>query len=128
MPIDSNGVTDMFLPSPWDQTTVNSKCLQRFGVAPDVYYPKVYFGSSSNHSWLLRWTTNIVFSNGDLDPWQTGAVTYLTGIPDIVAFNMTDAAHHLDLRTPNPADPQSVIDGRSIEKRTIETWIANYKL
>jgi len=63
-----------------------------------------------------------VFSNGSLDPWQAGSV--LASInPNLVAFVMQGAAHHLDLRTPNPADPPQVVTGRLTEKALIQKWL-----
>lgn len=40
---------------------------------------------------------------------------------------MDDSAHHLDLREPNPNDPQDVIIGRNIEKLWIQKWIREYQ-
>jgi lysosomal Pro-X carboxypeptidase len=38
-----------------------------------------------------------------------------------------DGAHHLDLRTPNIDDPESVIEARNIERMWIKKWIDEYK-
>jgi hypothetical protein len=51
--------------------------------------------------------TNIIFSNGQLDPWSAGGVLKQVS-PDVVILYLLNAAHHLDLRTPNPADDISV--------------------
>ena len=42
--------------------------------------------------------------------------------PDVVAFLQRGAAHHLDLRTPNPADPEDVRTGRAMARAAIVRW------
>ena len=50
------------------------------------------------------------FSNGKLDPWHAGGL--LVNISDtVVSYMIDNAAHHLDLRSPHPADPPSVVIG-----------------
>lgn len=44
-----------------------------------------------------------------------------------IALFIKDSAHHLDLRLPNNADPDSVKDARNIEMTEIKKWIADYK-
>jgi len=44
-----------------------------------------------------------------LDPWSAGGVLVnVSTASDLIAFWMSDSAHHLDLRLPNPVDPASV--------------------
>ncbi len=63
-------------------------------------------------------SSNIIFSNGDLDPWRAGGV--LTPVNDrIVVRLIKGGAHHLDLRSPNPADPQDLTDARTLFTTTI---------
>ena len=48
--------------------------------------------------------SNIIFSNGELDPWHAGGV--MDKINDSVkTLYIGDSAHHLDLRLPHPQDP-----------------------
>ena len=62
--------------------------------------------------------SNIIFSNGDLDPWRAGGV--LTPInDDIVVRLIKGGAHHLDLRSPNPADSQDCTEARLFFGATI---------
>lgn len=70
-------------------------------------------------------TSNIIFSNGQLDPWSTGGVTQNVSAATTVII-IAQAAHHLDLRTPNPLDPQPVIDARTLETSIIQGWINEY--
>lgn len=56
-------------------------------------------------------TSNIIFSNGELDPWQAGGVTFEVSNETTVLY-IEKSAHHLDLRLPNPADPATVTEAR----------------
>jgi len=69
--------------------------------------------------------SNIIFSNGELDPWHAGGVTYNVSNATI-ALVIKDSAHHLDLRLPNPLDPTSLAEARMIETATITNWITEY--
>ena len=61
-------------------------------------------------------------SNGDLDPWSAGGVTY--NISDtLVALIIPDGAHHLDLRAATAFDPPDVVAVRATEVKLIGNWI-----
>jgi len=45
---------------------------------------------------------------------------------EIEILTMVGAAHHLDLRLPNAADPLGVVNGRAQETTIIKQWIAEY--
>lgn len=57
------------------------------------------------------------------DPWSVGGIkgTINHNIP---TYFLEGSAHHLDLRTPNPADPTSVKDVHQSEITVIKYWIA----
>ncbi|CAN8010443.1 unnamed protein product [Ixodes pacificus] len=117
MPMCSNGKTDMFFDNPWIIENVTAKCQQKFGLTPDVDKAALIFGGKN-----ISAASNIIFSNGDLDPWSAGGV--LTNLSDsLIALYMTEAAHHLDLRSSNPADPESVVAARKVEKMYIKKWL-----
>jgi hypothetical protein len=70
--------------------------------------------------------SNIIFSNGELDPWAAGGVT-LTVNKDLPAINISKAAHHLDLRLPNEVDQGTPVEAaRNQEIATLEEWIQAY--
>ncbi|CAB9510327.1 Lysosomal Pro-X carboxypeptidase [Seminavis robusta] len=85
--------------------------------------------------------SNIVFSNGLLDPWMAGGVN----VPDIsssselpmydgpmvrpigkdmIALIIEFGGHHTDLMYSNEKDPECVTKAREIEKQYIAKWIA----
>eukprot|EP01017_Pseudomicrothorax_dubius_P007948 TRINITY_DN12562_c0_g1_i2.p1 TRINITY_DN12562_c0_g1~~TRINITY_DN12562_c0_g1_i2.p1 ORF type:complete len:101 (+),score=31.57 TRINITY_DN12562_c0_g1_i2:65-367(+) len=79
-----------------------------------------YMGGERTSEFLSY--SNIFFANGDLDPWSAGSPleTISSSLP---AYVIHDAAHHLDLRPPNSADPQSVVEARNLEQTWIKKWI-----
>ncbi|XP_066291726.1 lysosomal Pro-X carboxypeptidase-like [Branchiostoma lanceolatum] len=121
-PICSDGVNDMFPAIPWDLVAFSQACYQRWKVRPRPYWAVTeYWGRN------ISAASNIIFSNGDLDPWSAGCV--LKSLSDsLIAIVMEDAAHHLDLRPSNPADPPSVLKARAQEADIIEKWIQEYHL
>ncbi|CAH8550302.1 unnamed protein product [Schistosoma margrebowiei] len=122
-PMCASGPVNIMPPLNWDLNSFSISCQNRFGVSPRVEWPKVEFWSKSVHT-----ITNIIFSNGEIDPWSALSITNNSYVPFATVINISDAAHHLDLRTPNPADPQSVIKAREIEKQKIIQWIKEWKI
>ncbi|ROT76904.1 hypothetical protein C7M84_004489 [Penaeus vannamei] len=121
MPFCYDGVNDFFEPADWNFEEYAENCHQKWGVYPrPMMAPKIYGGKE------LSAASNIVFSNGNLDPWSTGGV--LWNVSDsVVSVIIPEGAHHLDLRGSNPNDPESVIDARRVEKEFIKTWINEYR-
>lgn len=76
---------------------------------------------------IFRYASNIVFSNGLMDPWSGGGVLRAPN-DQITVILIPDTAHHLDLRAANSADPPSVVAARQIELNEIRKWLgsANY--
>ncbi|XP_067890018.1 lysosomal Pro-X carboxypeptidase isoform X1 [Heterodontus francisci] len=121
MPSCSDGVNDMFEPVPWDFQLFSDNCKKDWGLRPRPdWITTVYGGKNiSSHS-------NIVFSNGGLDPWASGGVT--KSISDtLVAIIIPEGAHHLDLRSRNDKDPVSVRKARALEVEHIKKWIEEAK-
>jgi hypothetical protein len=71
-------------------------------------------------------SSNIVFSNGKLDPWYRNGVLSAPNAA-VHAVLMRGAAHHLDLRAAHSADPQDVKEARESHKRHIKRWIAQHQ-
>jgi len=72
--------------------------------------------------------TNIVFSNGELDPWREGGLNKnVTADGSGIALFIEKGAHHLDLRLPQDNDPSFLIEARDIEMTHIKKWIDEYQ-
>jgi lysosomal Pro-X carboxypeptidase len=69
-----------------------------------------------------RGVTNIVFSNGQLDPWSVFGV--LEDVSDtVVAVIIPDGAHHLDLMYSRPDDSNELRAARQTIMRHVLQWI-----
>jgi hypothetical protein len=70
----------------------------------------------------IQTASNIVFSNGMLDPWSAAGV--LQSLTDsVVAVQLPTGGHHLDLFFPTADDPPEAIHARQIEEMHIRKWI-----
>lgn len=75
--------------------------------------------------WFVHLTvTNVVFSNGRLDPWsEMGVVDQQQAGPGVSVIMMDQAAHHLDLFFEHPLDPPDVLNARKVEMHMVEAWV-----
>jgi len=121
MPFCYDGTNDMFEPAPWDLEVYSKECEEVWGLAG---VPQPALANSLYGGRNLVSASNIVFSNGLLDPWSSGGVLK-SSEKGVVAIIIPEGAHHLDLRGSNPADPVSVIQARKQERAYIEKWIKN---
>jgi lysosomal Pro-X carboxypeptidase len=121
MPMCSEpGPNNMFLAMPWDFAAYSENCYLQFGVTPQEYLVEMEYGGKN-----ISAISNIVFSNGHLDPWSGGGV--LESISSsLVAVVIHDGAHHLDLRSATPHDPSDVLAARKLEEQHISQWIKNH--
>ncbi|KAL0972661.1 hypothetical protein UPYG_G00192550 [Umbra pygmaea] len=121
MPMCTDGIQDMFEPQEWNFKAFSDECQALFGVRPRANWAETVYGGLDIHS-----HSNIVFSNGALDPWSGGGVT--RNISDtVVAIVIPDGAHHLDLRFNNEYDPHSVLSARAQEVEFFKLWIKQAK-
>lgn len=118
MPMGRDGVRDMFWPQPWNQTAAIAACERQWGVRPRVTWADTTFGGRR-----LRAASNIVWSNGDLDPWARLGVTESLST-SLRAVVIEGGAHHLDLFWSHPDDIESVRRAREIELDLVADWIA----
>jgi len=118
MPMSTDGIDDMFWPSPWNLTAFQEGCQHRWGGAiTRASWAVIQFGGRN-----IGAGSNIVFSNGLLDPWHGGSILKPPS-PGIVVLNISGAPHHFDLRSSNPEDPPSVIAARQVEVDNIWYWV-----
>ncbi|KAK3236559.1 hypothetical protein CYMTET_53306, partial [Cymbomonas tetramitiformis] len=109
---------DMMWPfQPFNLTASTIQCQEQWGVSPQADWATT--GLSGKN---IAAASNILFSNGALDPWSLGGVTY--NVSDALPTLMiTSGAHHLDLMFSNPQDPADVIWARKRELQVIRQWI-----
>lgn len=121
-PLGSNGVDDIFNYNPWDLKSWNESCQEAYGSKTRLAWENVNYGLYTNIKAQLRYASNIIFSNGDKDPWSYGGI--MTDLNEkLFVIIIENASHHMDLRSPNKDDPQSVIDARGQEISIIKYWI-----
>ena len=115
-----------FVPTPADVPDVEAACEDRFGgVETRPNWLRDAFGDGRDLVANLR---NVVFTDGDKDPWKVG------GVPDdaqqlsidgsVVHVLIEDAAHHQDLHFPDPSDSPGVVAARALEFDHISRWVA----
>jgi hypothetical protein len=69
--------------------------------------------------------SNVYLSNGALDPWSSSGFTTAPNPTMPVGFAY-QAAHHLDLRAPNPADGPWIQVVRDAERDAMLSWVAEW--
>ena len=120
-PLCSDGVRDMYYESSWDVKSMEEICEKTWGAKPDLSRVKLQYGDRD-----ISENSNIVFTNGDMDPWSGGGV--LHDISDsIVAINIERGAHNSDLLFSHEQDLPSVKAAREKEKFYIQLWIKKWK-
>lgn len=83
-----------------------------------------HFNNNQCVNVLCSYASNIVFSNGLLDPWSGGGVLR-SKTDKITIIIIPDAAHHLDLRAAHPNDPGTVQNARNMERMEIKKWLSS---
>jgi lysosomal Pro-X carboxypeptidase len=115
----------MFWVAPWDLNAAIAGCQQQYsGTTPRPFAAALAYGARA----ALPAASNLILSNGRLDPWSSGGVTApVPGAPPSVLVLLIDeAAHHLDLRAADPADPAPVAAARSAEDQAMLGWLREH--
>ncbi|XP_076236780.1 lysosomal Pro-X carboxypeptidase [Calliopsis andreniformis] len=121
MPMCTNGINDMFEPKPWNFDDYSKDCMKQFSVKPQPNLVCEQYGCTD-----LSTVTNIIFSNGLLDPWTSGGVVRNLSA-SAIAIIIPESAHHLDLRSSDANDPYSVVLARKYHRFFIKKWIKEYR-
>lgn len=125
MPMSSSQETSMFPAFEFNYSSYQEGCWESFQVIPRPRWITTEFGGHDIETTLKMFGSNIIFSNGLLDPWSGGSV--LKDISDtIVALVTKEGAHHLDLRASTPDEPDWLVDQRETEIEFIKDWIDSY--
>ncbi|RZF36988.1 hypothetical protein LSTR_LSTR004676 [Laodelphax striatellus] len=120
MPICMDGKQDFFEPSPWNLGEYVNDCKKNLKMSTRPYMIAKLFGGKN-----LESVSNIIFSNGLLDPWAGGGVLKNVS-KSTIAVLLPSAAHHLDLRATNDLDPPSVRMARQFYKKIFRKWISDF--
>lgn len=117
----------MFLPQPWNPDEFAADCA-KMGLKPQFDFILDSFGGRNVNLDFMH-ASNIIFSNGDLDPWRAGGVMEgtLKNNKDVIVRLIKGGAHHLDLREPNEKDPADLTAARTDFTKAIQGWIDAYK-
>ncbi|XP_075435176.1 dipeptidyl peptidase 2 [Ascaphus truei] len=118
----SNNITDMFPAIPFTDTVREHYCFNRWQVRSRLDWLKTEFGGTD-----LKTGSNIIFSNGALDPWANcGVKNNLSST--LIGINILGAAQQLDLRSHNPVDSEAVRNARNLEADIIFRWVKQTKV
>ncbi|WCJ32073.1 Lysosomal Pro-X carboxypeptidase [Euphorbia peplus] len=127
MPMASSKDSSMFPAYDFDFASYQEGCQKDFGVLPRPTWITTQFGGHDIKSVLEKFGSNIIFSNGLLDPWSGGSV--MQNISEtVVALITEEGAHHIDLRAATPEDPDWLVMQRLTEMELIKGWISDYNL
>ncbi|ALC38629.1 CG2493 [Drosophila busckii] len=120
MPFCANSSDTMYRTSTWNLKEYSDKCFKKFQLTPKPYDIVLRYGGRN-----LEAASNIIFSNGLLDPWSGGGVLQAPN-SEVHVIILPEGAHHLDLRSSHSADPPSVKDAREKEAAIIKQWIEKF--
>ena len=118
---DGNG---FFVESESQISQVEAACQRRYpGIVTRPLWMLKAYGSGAD---IVKHTSNVIFSDGDKDPWSIGGVPMNSSSADGSSFHLyiTDSAHHQDLRFSDPLDSASLQTARIIEQEAIARWIS----
>lgn len=120
MPKCANGSTDMFMPKKWDFKAFSADCYKKFKVFPREKSAIAEYGA-----WKFDSISNVIFSNGLMDPWSGGGVL-LTQNALVNVVIIPDGAHHIDLRADHPDDIKNARSARKFYILKFKEWINTY--
>ena len=122
-PVGTTNVTDVFPPYPWNSDAQVAYCTAKYGVYPRTDWVAINYGMSPLNAEVLKYASNIMFTDGQLDPWLYGCVKS-TSNPNLQVMIMRDSAHADDMHFATPQDPPDVITARLLEIQMIQAWIS----
>jgi lysosomal Pro-X carboxypeptidase len=105
--------------------SASQTCQQLYQVQPNPRWAEQRWGGfhiGDGHTGV----TNLIWSNGGLDPWHGGGfLRPFENTDELHWFFLPEGAHHLDLRGPHPADPANVTATRAAQETILRGWIEN---
>ena len=73
MPFSCPKPACMFPESEWNEKEMTASCEATYGMTPQYDWAFTYFGGKNPKKDFMK-ASNIIFSNGTLDPWHAGGV------------------------------------------------------
>lgn len=110
---------DMYWDDPWDGDAVAQQCFDQYGFYPDRRHFTLSYGTPAD--WA-RDASNIVWSQGEYDPWRGGGLVDDLN-ESLIAVVIPEAAHHLDFFFSHENDTDAVIAARELEMAHVRKWI-----
>ena len=126
-PIGSNNVTDMFPPGPWTVSALAEGCRASFPFVrtEPEYLPKKYGLYHTEH--LPRYTSNILWTYGTLDPWATMGLSKSLS-KDLQVLWVPNGTHCSDAEASNPAvDTTAMVDARKRQTVILMDWVDQFR-
>lgn len=117
----TNGESDMFWQRKISLADIHAHCQAQWNVTPADTWIRASYGDAQ-----LRGVSNIVLSNGMLDPWSAAGVAEVPKGSKVTVLPIADGAHHLDLFFTRPEDPSSVTEARKIEVAHMRQWVDEF--
>jgi len=115
---------DMFWYSPWNATDAAQGCYDEYSIETRQLWAEVNYGGKK--PFISGSVGNIVFSNGQLDPWRGGGIQGINDTKNnIYSIIVPDSGHHIDLFFSNVNDTDAIRNARQFELDQITKWIAN---
>ncbi|PRQ48301.1 putative lysosomal Pro-Xaa carboxypeptidase [Rosa chinensis] len=125
MPMSSSRDRSMFQTYDYNFSSFQEWCWKQFNVKPRPTWITTEFGGHDIKATLKNVGSNIIFSNGLLDPWSGGSV--LQNVSEsIVALVTEEGAHHIDLRFSTKGDPEWLVEQRESEIKLIQGWLDHF--
>lgn len=116
---------DFALPSFFQQEFADM-CMKTYGVVPKWNYALDQFGGRKPEVDFAA-ASNIIWSNGEGDPWSNGGILENIGAEHKV-LSVRDGAHHYDLKTPDETtDTAYVKEVRAKEVKYIDQWLTDWQ-
>ncbi|XP_074301234.1 uncharacterized protein LOC141632602 [Silene latifolia] len=112
----------MFERHPFNLSTFSEDCFDQYGEYPHSDWISTYYGGQNLKSSLKTSASNIIFSNGLLDPFS-GASILEDVSKTVVAITTKQGSHCLDMNPPQDNDPKWLKHQREKELRIIGHWI-----
>eukprot|EP00037_Helgoeca_nana_P010846 m.96299 g.96299 ORF g.96299 m.96299 type:complete len:540 (-) comp20459_c1_seq3:129-1748(-) len=123
-PLTSDG-DGFFVPREDQIPEIEAACRRSFSrVTPRIHWTERSYGNGIQ---LARNLRNVLFSDGDKDPWRVGGMPENTSAysldHSVSRLLIREAAHHQDLRFADAADSRELIAARATEARAIRGWL-----